>query len=231
VGVMGDGKLDFSKRAQLTVARRLEELPVINDIDEMLRNGMSSRDVAKFIQQGLEELEGVKFSSLRDCLNERRKNVLQVPPERYHAPVAQFPQTHREGRLPGQLARNQYHTERKGLDQMLELESLYLAQRDRLDTAIMKEHLEEELNDSTDRMMVAAAKLLEQHVKTEQVMLERMSGQGPSHEKLDLEGYSEETAQVLTKPDSRRRVISIVERLKRVRGGRQIPELPEASGE
>jgi hypothetical protein len=177
---------------KLTVRERLVRLTAIDDVDEMLLEGMSARDVAKFIQLGLAELTDVKEQTL---VNELGKyNIFGC-------------------RRPGVMARDQYRTQRQGIDRMIELESLYLAQRDRVDALMLQEQTEGELCAVTDRAVVAAAKLLEQHCREEQQLLDRAQG-GPAHEKLEIHGYSEETAEVLAKPDSRRRVISIVERLR-----------------
>jgi hypothetical protein len=225
---------NFHKDSKLTIAQRLSELSVLEDVDDMLRDGISCGDVAKFIQLGLEELTDVNPPTLAKVLGQRRKAIMDVQPQPVLDPrlAAIIPV---EARRPAQLARNQYVVQHKMMDRLIELEALYLAQRDRLDAIITKEI---ELGfpfEMTDRSMMAAAKLLELHGKQERELLDRI-GDGPAHEKLDLKGYSEETAQTLRKADSRRRVVSIVERLKRVKGGVEIPELPgaeraEASGE
>lgn len=220
---------DFSKDSRLTIAQRLTELSVIDDVDDMLRDGISVGDVAKFIQLGLEELTDVKQNTLAKVLGQRRKAIMEALPSQPVDPrLAAIIPT--EGRRVAVLSRNQYMQTVKAMDRLIELEALYLAQRDRLDTIITKEI---ELGfpfEMTDRTVLTAAKLLELHGKQEKELLDRI-GDGPSHEKLDLKGYSEETAATLRKPDSRRRVVSIVERLKRVKGGVTIPELAEASGE
>lgn len=216
---------------KLTVRERLVRLTAIDDVDEMLLEGMSARDVAKFIQLGLAELTDVKEQTLVNELGKYNKTLEgRLSPSQKEAFAEMVPENIFGCRRPGVMARDQYRTQRQGIDRMIELESLYLAQRDRVDALMLQEQTEGELCAVTDRAVVAAAKLLEQHCREEQQLLDRAQG-GPAHEKLEIHGYSEETAEVLAKPDSRRRVISIVERLRRVRGSRQIPELPEAAGE
>jgi hypothetical protein len=207
----------------MTISERIGEMSVINEIDEMLSDGISCGDVAKLIQLGHEEMVDVKTKCLSNALAKRRHSVLGLRPK---VPIddrmASIIPT--EGRRPGMLSRNQYISAHKMMDRLIELEALYLAQRDRIDSLIEKE---KELGypfEMTDRSMLTAAKLLELHGKLEKDLLDRIGG-GPSDEKLDLKGYSEETARVLQKPDSRRRVVSIIERLKRVKGGVEIPEL------
>jgi len=219
---------NFYEDSKLTVGQRLSELRVIDDVDDMLRDGLSAGDVAKFIQLGLEELTDVKPGTLAAALSSRRKKELGVKPQPIDPRLAAvIPE---RGRRVAVIARNSYNKAVMGMDRLIELEALYLAQRDRLDSIIEKE---QELGfpfEMTDRTILAAAKILEIHGKLEKDMFDSMN-EGPAHEKLSLDGYTKETADVLSKPDSRRRVVSIVERLKRVKGGVEIPELPEASGE
>lgn len=218
-------------RKKLTVSERLVRLTAIDDVDEMLLEGMAVGDVAKFIQLGLGELDDVNERTLANELGNYRKTLDgKVSESKREALAEMVPKDIFGCRRPGVMARDQYRAQREGIDRMIELESLYLAQRDRIDALILQEQSMGELCAGTDRAVVAAAKLLEQHSREEQQLFDRAQG-GPSHEKLNIHGYSEETAEVLAKPDSRRRVISIVERLRRVRGSRQIPELPEAAGE
>jgi hypothetical protein len=221
---------DFRKDSSLTISQRLNELSIIDDVDEMLREGVSTGDVAKFIQLGLEELIDVKAGSLGDALARRRKTIMEVHPSPLIDPRLAAIMPVGAARRVACLSRNQYVKTNQGMDRLIELEALYLAQRDRLDNIITKEN---ELGfpfEMTDRTMLTAAKLIELHGNQEKAIFDRL-GDGPSHEKLDLKGYSEETAETLQKPDSRRRVVSIVERLKRVKGGRDIPALVEVSGE
>lgn len=219
----------FRKDSRLTIAQRLSELSIIDDIDDMLRDGVSTGDVAKFIQLGLEELTDVKTNTLTRSLSTRRKAIMDVQPTAPLDPrlAAIIPV---QGRRVAQLSRNQYVAVNKSMDRLIELEAIYLAQRDRLDTIIQKEQDLGFPFEMTDRTVLTAVKVLEVHGKQEQELLDRL-GDGPSHEALDIKGYSKETAETLQKPDSRRRVVSIVERLKRVGGPKKIPELKEASGE
>jgi len=221
---------DFSKDCRLTVAQRIDELSVVDEIDEMLLDGVSCGDVAKFIQLGLEELEDVSPQYLAIALKKRRDSMVTTVPSTPEDEMRLAAVVPTEGRVPAKIARSKYRMATKGMDRLIELESLYLAQRDRLGAIITKE---QELGfpfEVTDRVVMAAAKLLELHGQQEKDLLERL-GDGPAHEKLDLKGYTKETAETLRKPDSRRRVVSIVERLRRVKGGVSIPQLPEASGE
>lgn len=209
-----------------SVAARIAALRSIDDIDEMLLEGSSCGDVAKCIQKGLEELLDVSHDTLERTLVERRLQLQERAKQQEEdggREAAIVPVT---GRISGKLARNQYDRIRKGIERLLELECVYLAARDRVDALILKE---QELGypfEMTGREILVLVKLLEQHGKEED-RVRAIMDQGFSHEKLDLKGYSEETARVLAKPDSRRRVVSIVERLKRVHGGRDIPELSE----
>jgi len=209
-------------RSKMTIGERIEDLSVIEDIDEMLIEGSSCGDVARFIHDGLEELTDVKLGSLQGALDERRKKLRKslVPVE--EQPAVCYPPSGGNTRRIGRLASNQYQRVRKGIDRMIELECSYLAARDRLDMILDKEQDAGFPFEMTGREFVVLGKLLELHGK-EHDRVRAAMGDGPAHEKLDLKGYSEETAQVLSNPASRRRVVSIVERLKLVRGGRDIP--------
>lgn len=210
------------------IYERLAELPMIGDIDDMLREGMSSPDVCKFIQLGLDRLTDVKEKTLCKYLRDRRKKVLESKSMEFNERLAAIVPS--RGRKVSNLSCGQYNRVQKGMDRLIELESIYLAQRDRLDAIIEKENDLGFPFEMTDRSILTAVKILEEHAKQEDMMFRRVD-EGPSHEKLDIKGYSKETAEVLQKPDSRRRVISIVERLKRVKGGKEIPGVSEASGE
>lgn len=219
-----------------TVAERIGELRSIEDIDEMLLEGSSCGDVAKFIQLALEELEDVKQQSLVQRLKERRSRLREesehvaehlVEEEGGGREAAIVPA---KDRRMGKLATAQYDRVRRGIERMLELECIYLASRDRVDSILDKEEDVGFPFEMTGREILVLGKLLELHGK-EDDRIRAIMGSGLSHEKLEIKGYSKETAKVLSKPDSRRRLVSIVERLRLVKGGRDIPELDVASGE
>lgn len=224
----------FRSVTRMTVAEKIEDLSIIGEIDQMLLDGINCKDVTNFIQLGLEELTDVKPMVLQKELRLRRARLRKKAEESEselgsdqvmfdERPAAVIPN---EGRAPVVLAHNRYMKITKGMDRLIELEALYLAQRDRLDSLVRKE---KELGfpfEITGREFLVAAKFLELHGKEERAL--QALDSGLSNDMLDIRGYSEETAEVLSKPDSRRRVISIVERLKRLKGGKGIPE---ASGE
>jgi hypothetical protein len=95
---------------------------------------------------------------------------------------------------------------------MVELEALYLAKRDRIDRWM---ELESEVGAFSDRLgseIVNAAKVLGQHFSIAQELGLVEAGDSLKMT-LDFKHYSKSTAEVLSKPESRHRVISIVERL------------------
>jgi hypothetical protein len=239
---MGTPKPRFTSKP--SVAERIEELRSIEDIDAMLLEGSSCRDVAKFIQQALEELTEVDINTIEQRLKERRRRLreeaeadaavlrpVEDDEEEPERPAAIVPDD--GGRRMGRMASAQYDRVRKGIERMLELECAYLAARDRLDFILDKEQSVGFPFEMTGREFLVLGKLLELHGK-EDDRVRAIMGQGHAHEALDLKGYSEQTAKVLANPASRRRVVSIVERLKLIKGGRDIPDTPElaeASGE
>jgi hypothetical protein len=219
----------FRRDFKLTIAQRLSELSIIDDIDEMLRDGVSTGDVAKFIQLGLEELLDVKVKTLGKVLGQRRKDILVVRSNVMldDRLAAIMPAKCRPSAC---LSRNQYDSQQKLLDRLIEAQAVYLFQRDRMDWIGKQEQVLGFPFEMTDRSVMTALKALEIYGKAEKELLERV-GSGLSHPKLDIKGYSKETSEVLRRPDSRRRVISLVERLKTIGGPKEIPKLDDASGE
>jgi len=221
-----------------TVAERIGELRSIEDIDDMLMEGSSCVDVAKFIQQALEELEDVKTQTLVRRLKERRVSLQESIEEAEEDEEAKEDDggareaaiVHVGCRRVGKLATSQYDRVRKGIERLLELECAYLAARDRVDLILDKEQDTGFPFEMTGREFLVLGKLLELHGKEDE-RIRAIMGSGLSHEKLDIKGYSKETARVLAKPASRRRVVSIIERMKLIKGGRDIPDLDAASGE
>jgi len=208
-------KPTFSKSDRVSIAMRLGELSNIEDIDDMLQEGVSSRDVARFIQDILECLTDVTVEALTKVITERRKKVVEpvngevILDDRLAAIVPS------KGRRPGTIAKSVYGKQRKTMDRMIELECLYLAQRDRIDLIIGKENELGVPFDITDRNILSAARLVEMHGKEEREAIKALGGAGQGEGKIDVGEYSEKTAEVLKKPDARRRVVSIVERIKR----------------
>ena len=113
------------------------------------------------------------------------------------------------------LAKTMYRRMTRGLDELIELQSMYLSQRDRIgwlmkleqDSGIPLEPVSDEM-DKGRKMLVDLAKI-------------RSELQGGHSQvggaSLDVQGYSRETVAVLSRPESRRRIVSIVERLTRLR--------------
>lgn len=100
-----------------SVASRIQELPCLDAVDTMLVSGVGTDDVAGFIFGESTALGSVPHRTLARELVRRRQR-LQEPRE----------PTGGRGR------------DETILDELRELEGLYLAQRDRVDGLILKEH-------------------------------------------------------------------------------------------
>jgi hypothetical protein len=208
--------------AGVTVADRLGDLKSISDIDDMLIEGSSAPDVAKFIHIGLKRLEDVPEVTLVDALKARRTALREEQDEDF--PARNISEDSTRARAPGKLARSVYFQMRRQMDEMIELECLFLSLRDRIDALVEKEAELGVPFEHTHREYLAAAKLLREY-REARIAMEGHGGMDEVSLKLSVRGYSQRTRAVLAKPEARRRVFSVIERLSRIAGGRDIPEL------
>lgn len=215
---------------RIPLAQRISDLPIVSDVDEMLREGLSAPDVAKHIQETFELLVDVSPDVLRKALSERRKN-LPAPepspeewPAAYSPPVEQVVNNPEGARRPGVIAKSQYRRATRGIDAMLETESLYLAQRDRLDRLIASENTTGEPYEEMPREMGVALEMLKTHAKFQEQF-------GPAIDRMRLSldiqggaatGLGQKIASVMQDPESRHKVLSMVKRLA------QLASLPES---
>jgi len=207
--------------AGVTVADRLGDLKSINDIDDMLLEGSSAPDVARFIHIGLKRLEDVPEQTLVEALKLRRTALREEQEEDF--PARNVSEDSTRARSPGKLARLNYFQMRRQMDEMIELESLFLSLRDRIDALVAKEGEMGVPFEHTHREYLAAAKLLREYREARLAMVGH--GMDEVSLKLSVRGYSQRTREVLAKPEARRRVFSVIERLTRIAGGRDIPML------
>ncbi len=102
-------------------------------------------------------------------------------------------------------------------DELTELTKLYELQKARIETQIARELRVGELDKDTLRELELSVRILASRFQVRKDLgLVGDRAAGKARAILDLRGYSEETARVLSRPDSRRRVVSIVERIKRM---------------
>lgn len=225
---MSDDRKPPSTRG--SVGKQIENLACLATVDVMLLEGVALADVAKFIQQDQGELTDVPEKTLANALGARRLQRIEVDgyygvgrPELDHDALDDsIPEKdagppmrggyRRPAVTPGALTKTLYKRAEGGIQHMLELEALYLASRDRVDRWM---ELEAEVGGFSDKCgseLVNAAKILGQHFEVAQELGLIESGERLKVS-LDIRKYSKGTAEVLSKPESRHRVISILERL------------------
>jgi len=205
---------------RIPLAQRISDLPIVSEVDDMLREGLSAPDVAKHIQETFELLADVSPDVLRKALSERKKNLPPPPPDPEQWPAVYSPPdtevvNHPDGaRPPGALAKAQYQQAKRGINVMLEAECLYLAQRDRIDRLIHSENRTGEPYEDMPREMGTALEMLKTHAK-----LEEQYGPAVDRMRLSLDvqgdaatGLGGAIAAVMKNPESRHKVLSMVQR-------------------
>jgi len=205
----------------IPVAQRISDLPIVGDVDEMLREGLSAPDVAKHIQQTFELLMDIPERTLVEALKIRRANPPAPEPSPEEWPAAYSPPVkivvdNPEGaRTPGVIAKAQYRQATRGIDNMLETESLYLAQRDRIDRLITSENSTGVPYEEMPREMGVALEMLKTHAK-----LQEQFGPALDRMRLSLDlhggaatGLGQKIASVMQDPESRHKVLMMVRRL------------------
>mgnify|MGYP001144134355 CR=1 FL=1 len=206
---------------RIPLAQRIADLPIVEDVDDMLREGLSAPDVARHVQETFELLTDVSHDVLRKALSERRKNLPAPAPSAEEWPAAYSPpvdalENHPDGaRSPGVIAKNQYRQATRGIDAMLETESLYLAQRDRLDRLIGSENRTGVPYEEMPREMSVALEMLKTHAK-----FQEQFGPAVDRMRMSLEiqggaatGLGQKIASVMQDPESRHKVLSMFKRL------------------
>lgn len=221
---MGDVTSISKKRGGPSILKDIANLPIVDEIDEMLRDEVSLADVARYIQETFEMLTQYVSHKLVSALEKRRKTLPPLPPS-----PEEFPAGHPIGkdediRAPGRIAQNQYRRAAVGMDKLLELESLYITQRDRIDKKIQGENDTGEFYDCMEDSIKTARELIKDMVGIERefgVAMNRM------RVNLDIQGASntdlgKRVSDVMEHPESRHKVISMFKRVT------QAAELPEA---
>lgn len=209
---------------RIPLAQRISDLPIIDDVDDMLREGLSALDVAKHIQETFELLTDVSPDVLRKALGERKNNPPPPPldpkewPAAYSPPSDEVVNNPDGARPPGMLAKDQYRSAKRGIDAMLETECLYLAQRDRIDRLIHSENRTGVPYEEMPREMGTALEMLKTHAKFQEQF-------GPAIDRMrltmDLQGGAATglggaIAAVMQNPESRHKVLSMVKRFAQV---------------
>lgn len=214
----------------------IEDLPFLATIDMMLMENTPAADVAKYIQEDQGCLTDVNTKTLINALLARRKQRLEMsgmwsgPTEEIATikgtgegddPEEQFPLYRRPAQTPKTLVKKLYERGHRGIQDLVELEGLYLAQRDRIDRMMELEAKAGGFHEKMAGEITVAGELLWKRMRGMSKL-----GLGQQDEfsmTLSVRGYSEGTAAVLSNPESRHRIMSILQRMVRA-GQLQEPE-------
>lgn len=219
----------MKRKAPVSIEARLVNLPQYEEIREMLLENESPSQITDIIQKEYRQLLEFERSSVRTALVKHRRKIRQDPSN-----VIETPKTHR--RALSQVVRRRYDGVIQGINRMMDLEAVYLVQRDRLDAMLEQEQETGIFNPQVTREFVAIVGTLLAHLKCEMAAL----GVPEKEEQMmvSFERYSKEAAKALSNPESRRRVVSILERIQR--NANEVPscdqpvsctpDLPEVEG-
>ena len=212
------------------IAQRVEHLHFIADVDMMLAEGTPPHQVALFIQEESGELQDVTLKALARVLKTRSREV--------ESAMDATGQKRRDGawyaidsddgaetpdviermnvRLPSVIARGAKKRVDRGIDELAEMEALYLSQRDRIDRMIAVENRDGALSSRTSQEIAMAGELLMKSLSIKEKSGLIGTEAAISGNVRDLGSYARETAEVLQRPSSRRRIVSLVERFRRL---------------
>lgn len=225
-----------------TAADRLEELDCIDDVDAMLLDGSSATDVGRFIQRTMMRLKDVAHSTITTALRARAKNLKEQAAQAdaeagadgdladdqetilFHpATTGPYIEVDEEGEIQGEpsrsptiLARTMYGSYVRGFDTLLELESLYLAQRDRISMMMAVEQRSGVPIETTVVEFKEARMLLQAHTKATATL--GLSGNDDRlRMTLDIRAtrakHGDSVAEVLENPSSRHKLLTMVKAL------------------
>lgn len=209
-----------------SVAMKVEGLSCVKEVDSMLMEEASIADVVAFIQVDQELLENVNPRTLGNVLLARRKLKMDEAEEfeRNHwssdsdSPPPDSEMLWREKpKLPSTFTRMAYERTKGGIEEINELEGLYLGHRHRLERLLDLEHRAGVFSENTSKEFLACASILMDRLKARKELgLVGRQG-GDLHLHLDVGAYSERTVEVLQNPEKRHRVVNLLERLGRLK--------------
>lgn len=199
-------------RGSQTIEGKLANLPIIDEVDEMIREGLSAGDIAHYLHDTFEVLTEFPHKKVVDAINNRAKALPPLPGE---WPAAHSPGKYDDGREPGSLSKAQYRRACQGVDKLLELESLYLSQRDRIDRKIRRENESGDFYDNMPSEYREAREMIREIATVERDFGGSMNRMRMS---LEIQGASDtdlgkKIAGVMENPESRHKVISMFKRM------------------
>jgi hypothetical protein len=227
---MAAAKRPARPRSGQKVGKLIEALPFLDEIDVMLLENVPASVVVKFIQAQKGELTNVNPESLANALLARRRQKQEThtwwgvpPPEEEDESELLAKINYRRAPItPTAISRRIYDRVEGGIKDMLELEAHYLAQRDRCDRLLELEAQSGAFGDITTKAMDSACETLWKRIQARAKMNEgKTDGVEVS---LSIKNYSQQTVEVLSNPESRHRVMSLLDRL--VRFGKSSAPLP-----
>jgi hypothetical protein len=172
--------------------------------------GWSSADVVRMIQDEYKELNHLSTSYVKKMVDLYRKEI----------PPSELALTTTNTKVAGRARR----AVNNGLDELNELERLYRLQMKRVEIDVGNEEKINKLFPTTGREIFVAMKLLKQSadLKMDLGLLKRQLGEvsvvGENAAEISSRYNDETVGQVLTDPDSRRKVFGMVTTLLRLGG-------------
>lgn len=208
-------------RFKPTIMQLIEALPrqTLMTIDTMMIEGTPVTDVVRYIQQDQKLLVDQNEKTLADALRARLRakqqaaRVLEVEDDGYEEDGGSWANTQTMGQVPqtktpSLMTKVLYDRVRQGMDDLVELEAMFLVQKQRIDKMVMLENqsmgIVEDLGDQIEK----AAKIILARTKVKKDL--GLMGDSFSMN-LSVRGYTDNVVATLSNPESRRRVMSLVE--------------------
>lgn len=205
-----------------SAGKLIENLTFLSNVDTMLLEGVAATDVALYIQQEMGQLVDLDPKSLANALRARKKQKEEVArafsgrmaDEVDGAAGVDPPVEVVETKVvrPTLLAKKLYARTRGGIRDLIELEAMYLTQRDRVDRMVQAEGEQGIFTKDVGAEIIYAGQLIMMRVKTKHDLGIDDTGDTPE---LDMRKYSEKTIGVLSNAKSRHKIMSLLNRLAR----------------
>lgn len=198
-----------------SVKNELASIPEIREVDALIRARISITDVARFVQDRLGRMKNVPPDSMRTAISER---MATLKAEDASGRVHSATESPTSPRKPGVLAATLYDRVASGIDALVEIDALYLSQRDRLGWLIGKENGEDEYNEKIHKEFRVAVGILETRAELqERLGLTGGASKDSLEVSLKLKGvrtrHGVTTAEVMANPESRQRVMNLAQQL------------------
>lgn len=189
---------------------RLRSIKCFELVHQKVLEGYPMAEIARFIQDERKEYADITRGSLMALLNDYRNSI----------PKAELISK----RMPRMFEKAQKVVE-KGLDELKELEKLYEKQMERIDIDITTEKKISKLMPSMTQEVRAAREILESYAQIKMDLgintrhIGRLEVDGQISADMTARYGSEAVGRVLDSPESRRKVLGLVQRLLSVGSG------------